>query len=82
MCIFIGLSHEENVRKMRLLTFMQMAEEKEELTFDEVQDQLQISEKDVHQFIIDVLKTKLVKARVNDKQKKVFILSVFDILST
>ncbi|XP_065578418.1 eukaryotic translation initiation factor 3 subunit M-like [Artemia franciscana] len=69
----LGLSHEENVRKMRLLTFMQMAEAKEELTFDEVQDQLQISEKDVHQFIIDVLKTKLVKARVNDKQKKILV---------
>ena len=49
----LGLSHEENLRKMRLLTFMQMAENKKDIDYDSIQKEMDISEDDVEDFIID-----------------------------
>lgn len=57
-----GLNHEHNMKKMRLLTFMQLAENNPEMTFEELQRELQIEENQVEPFIIEVLKTKLVRA--------------------
>lgn len=50
---FIGLNHEQNMKKMRLLTFMQLAETNPEMSFDTIQEELQISETEVESFIID-----------------------------
>lgn len=50
---FIGLNHEQNMKKMRLLTFMQLAETNPEMSFDTIQEELQISESEVESFIID-----------------------------
>ncbi|XP_074597880.1 eukaryotic translation initiation factor 3 subunit m [Brevipalpus obovatus] len=71
----LGLSHEQNMQKMRLLTFMQMAESKKELTFQNIQDELQLKPETVEGFLIDVLKTKLVKAKVDQVGKKVLVTS-------
>ena len=49
----IGLSHEENLRKMRLLTFMQMAESKKDIDYDSIQKEMDINEDEVEDFIID-----------------------------
>lgn len=51
--IFSGLDHEQNVKKMRILSFMQMAETNPELSYDEITSELQIEEKDVEAFIIE-----------------------------
>lgn len=48
-----GLNHEQNMKKMRLLTFMQLAETNPEMSFDTIQEELQISETEVESFIID-----------------------------
>lgn len=48
-----GLDHEQNVKKMRILSFMQMAEVNPELSYDEIISELQIEEKDVEAFIIE-----------------------------
>lgn len=50
---FPGLSHEQNMAKMRLLTFMGMAVEFKELSFDTMQQELQIGADDVEAFVID-----------------------------
>lgn len=50
---FTGLNHEQNMKKMRLLTFMQLAETNPEMSFDTIQEELQISESEVESFIID-----------------------------
>lgn len=71
----LNLSHEANMQKMRLLTFMQMAEIKKELTFEEIQKQLQLSSEQVEMFIIDVLKTKLVKAHIDQANQTVIVSS-------
>lgn len=70
-----GLNHEQNMKKMRLLSFMQLAESNPELTFEQLQKELQIGEDDVEPFIIEVLKTKLVRARMDQKARKVHISS-------
>ncbi|XP_041972843.1 eukaryotic translation initiation factor 3 subunit M [Aricia agestis] len=70
-----GLNHEQNVKKMRILTFMQMAESNPEITFDEIISELQIEEKDVEAFIIEVLKTRLVRARMDQAARSVRVSS-------
>jgi len=70
-----GLNHEQNLKKMRLLSFMQLAESNPEVSFDELQKELQITEAEVEPFIIEVLKTKLVRARMDQKARKVHISS-------
>lgn len=50
---FSGLDHDQNVKKMRILSFMQMAESNPNITFDEITTELQIEEKDVEAFIIE-----------------------------
>ncbi|CAD6245337.1 GSCOCG00013655001-RA-CDS [Cotesia congregata] len=71
----VGLNHEQNMKKMRLLTFMQLAETNPEMSFETIQSELQIEEADVESFIIDVLKTKLVRARMDQANRKVLISS-------
>lgn len=41
------------MKKMRLLTFMQLAETNPEMSFDTIQEELQINEDEVESFIID-----------------------------
>ncbi|XP_078046159.1 eukaryotic translation initiation factor 3 subunit M [Augochlora pura] len=71
----LGLNHDQNMKKMRLLTFMQLAETNPEMSFDTIQEELQINEDEVESFIIDVLKTKLVRARMDQAGRKVLISS-------
>jgi translation initiation factor 3 subunit M len=49
----LGLSHEQNLQKMRLLTFMQMAESRKEIPFDAIQTDLQLDPNQVEAFVID-----------------------------
>ncbi|XP_063530416.1 eukaryotic translation initiation factor 3 subunit M [Cydia strobilella] len=70
-----GLNHEQNIKKMRILSFMQMAETNPVITFDEIISELQIEEKDVEAFIIQVLKTKLVRARMDQAARTVRVSS-------
>lgn len=48
-----GLDHESNIRKMRLLTFLQLAEETPEMSFSFLQTQLQLQPQQVEPFIIE-----------------------------
>lgn len=71
----LGLNHAQNQKKMRLLTFMQLAESSSEIAFETIQKELNIGENDVEAFIIEALKTKLVRARMDQTAKKVHISS-------
>ncbi|KAB0798669.1 hypothetical protein PPYR_09662 [Photinus pyralis] len=70
-----GLNHEHNMQKMRLLSFMQLAETNPEINFETIQKELQIGAEDVEGFIIEVLKTKLVRARMDQAARKVYTSS-------
>ena len=61
----LGLKHEDNLVKMKLLTFMQLAETRSEIKFGEIQHHMQINESEVEEFLINVLKTKLVRAKID-----------------
>lgn len=69
----IGLSHENNMHKMRLLTFMQLAEGKQELSFEIVQREMQINVDDIESYVIDVIRTRLVRAKIDQLQKRIVI---------
>ncbi|BFZ05155.1 hypothetical protein BsWGS_08194 [Bradybaena similaris] len=71
----LGPSHEENLRKMKFLTFMQMCENRKEMDFSVIQEEMQMDKDQVEEFVIDVLKTKSVKARIDQIQEKVIINS-------
>jgi translation initiation factor 3 subunit M len=48
-----GVKHERNLSKMRLLTFLQTAENQKEMTFDTIEKDMQISSDEVESFIIE-----------------------------
>ncbi|XP_070618374.1 eukaryotic translation initiation factor 3 subunit M [Erythrolamprus reginae] len=67
----LGLLHEQNMAKMRLLTFMGMAVENKDVSFDTMQQELQIGADDVEAFVIDAVKTKMVHCKIDQTQRKV-----------
>ncbi|NP_001080061.1 eukaryotic translation initiation factor 3 subunit M [Xenopus laevis] len=69
----LGLSHEQNMEKMRLLTFMGMAVDNKEISFDTIQQELQMGADEVEAFIIDAVKTKMVYCKIDQTQKKVVV---------
>jgi translation initiation factor 3 subunit M len=69
----LGLSHEDNMYKMRLLTFMQIAEGKTELSYETIQRELDLESDEVESFIIDMVRTKAVKAKMEQPSKRVLI---------
>jgi translation initiation factor 3 subunit M len=71
----IGLSHEQSQQKMRLLTFMQMAENKSEIQFETIMKELDLNEDDVESFVIDVVATKVVRAKIDQMARKVVLSS-------
>ncbi|XP_060606604.1 eukaryotic translation initiation factor 3 subunit M-like [Ruditapes philippinarum] len=71
----LGLSHDENLRKMRLLTFMHMAETKKDIEYESIQKEMDMPESEVENFIIDVVKTRAVQVKIDQLQKKVVITS-------
>merc|ERR1712154_702584 len=71
----LGLKHEDDLRKMKLLSFMQLAENRGEITFEEIQSSIQINEEEVEEFLIDVIKTKLVRAKLAQDDGIVYVSS-------
>ncbi|XP_038077764.1 eukaryotic translation initiation factor 3 subunit M-like [Patiria miniata] len=69
----LGLSHDQNMQKMRVLTFVSMAIEQKEIPFATIENELHITSDQVEGFIINVVKTKMVRARIDQLQKKVTI---------
>jgi len=72
----MGLDHSKLQKKMRILTLISMAERSNEITFAQIQKELQLEPQQVEQFIIDALKTKLLTARIDQAAKKLQVQSV------
>jgi ABC-type metal ion transport system substrate-binding protein len=49
----LALSHEMNLKKMRILTVMDIGVNKHEISFDELANQLELNVDDVEGFIIE-----------------------------
>jgi translation initiation factor 3 subunit M len=72
----MGLDHEKLMKKMRILTLISLAERSSELSFSQIQRELQLEPNQVERFIIDTLKTRLITARIDQASKKLSIQSV------
>jgi len=72
----MGLEHAKLMKKMRILTLISMAERSNEISFTQIQKELQLEEGQVEMFIIDALKTKLLKARIDQASQKLQVQSV------
>lgn len=51
--LFLALNQEETLRKMRILTFMGIAVDQKEISFDQIIQTLKITEEEVENFIIE-----------------------------
>jgi len=71
----LGLKHEDNLGKMRLLSFMQMAENRGEIPLAEICQTLDIPENEVEDFLIDAIKTRLVRAKISQGDGVVHVSS-------
>lgn len=70
-----GLNHANNETKMRQLTFAQLAQAHPDMPFGLIQKELAIAESEVEEFIIEVLRTRLVRGRMDQAARKVHISS-------
>ncbi|KAI8923389.1 hypothetical protein BC831DRAFT_429030 [Entophlyctis helioformis] len=70
-----GLSEESNVRKMRILTFASLAAQhiQSEIPYDAIASALSISEDEVEIWAIDVIRTGLVDAKINQLERTLAI---------
>ncbi|CAH1257224.1 eukaryotic translation initiation factor 3 subunit M-like [Branchiostoma lanceolatum] len=69
----LGLSHELCIEKMRFLTFLSMSSDNKEIMFDTMEQQLNLTTDEVEAFLIDVVRTQLVQASIDQIQRKVVI---------
>jgi translation initiation factor 3 subunit M len=65
---------QQNMKKMSLLSFMQLAESNPEMSFAFPKNKIQIEESEVESFI-DVSKTKLMRACIDQREHKFHISS-------
>jgi len=72
----VGLNRDVTIAKLRVLSFLQMAEGKSELGYDAVAKQVGIDIAKVEQFLFDVVRTNLTRLRLDQANKRVRILSV------
>lgn len=71
----LGLDHEQNIKKMRLLTFMQIAEGQRELSYQTIMETLDIERAAIEAFVFEVLRTRLVRAKIDQLNSKVLVQS-------
>merc|ERR1712015_411758 len=71
----IGLDHERNIQKMRILSLISLATQNSELAFSQIAQQLHIPETDVEEYVIQGVKTKLLAGRMDQTNRKLFITS-------
>jgi len=71
----LGLKHQDSLRKMRLLSFMQIAENRSEIPLAELGQTLDIGDNEIEEFLIDVIKTRLVRAKISQGDGVVYVSS-------
>ncbi|CAF0939499.1 unnamed protein product [Adineta ricciae] len=68
-----GVKHDRNVAKMRVLTFLQSAENQKEVTFDTIEKEMQIPTDEIESFIIEAVRTKMIRCKIDHLARKVII---------
>jgi len=70
----IGLSHEDNVFKLRLITLATLAATEEEIPYSTFANALLIPENSVEKWVLDAIRFKLIEAKI-DQLKSVVLIS-------
>lgn len=70
-----GLSNEDNIRKIRLLTLASLASENvsREISYETIAKALEIQESEVEMWTIDVIRANLIEAKINQVKKKILV---------
>ena len=66
LCLSLGLSHANNMKKMRLLTIISLAASSSEVTFDQIAQHLNLEEDKIEEFVINGEHRCLLNNRRND----------------
>lgn len=66
----------ELLRKIRLLTFASRALESKELSFASLSEKLQLDNEDIESFVIEAIRSKVIKAKIDQVNQKVLVTSV------
>ena len=74
----LAVTHEENMRKMRLLTLASMAQDCQEIHFSQLTDKLNLEPGDVEPFIIEAIGSGLIKGKINEPEERVLIRSTIN----
>jgi len=72
----LGMNHERNIAKMRILNFLSLAENNKELPFDVLQKQLQIEPDEIESFAIDAIRTKCIRCKIDHLARLISVMSV------
>jgi len=72
----IGLDHEANIHKMRILTTLSLSVQEKEISFNDLRAILGFTdEDDIEEYIIDLIKSKLLHAKMDEMNEKMVIRS-------
>lgn len=74
----LAVTHDENLRKMRLLTLSSMAQDCTEIEFAQLTAKLNLAHSDVEPFIIEAIASGLIKGKINEPEEKVLISSTIN----
>jgi len=72
----IGLDHDANIHKMRILTTLSLSVQEKEISFRDLRGILGFTEDDdIEEYIIDLIKSKLLHAKMDEMNQKMIIRS-------
>jgi len=74
----LAVTHEENLRKMRLLTLASMAQDCNEIEFSQLVDKLNLVTEDLEPFVIEAIGSGLIKGKINQPEGKILISSTIN----
>lgn len=74
----LAVTHEENLRKIRLLTLASMAQDSQEIHFSQLTDKLNLGQEDVEPFIIEAIGSGLIMGKINEPEERVLIRSTIN----
>lgn len=74
----LAVTHEENLRKMRLLTLASMSQDTPEIQFDQLVEKLNLERGDVESFVIEAIGSGLVQGKINEPEAKIMISSTIN----
>jgi translation initiation factor 3 subunit M len=70
-----GLVHADCLNKIRILTFLSMASQQTEIPFSECVTKLNVDQDDVEDFVVELIQSGLVHAKIDQIQEKIIIRS-------